>query len=165
MDNKKMSKLFIENAFIFRKNFRGEKRDFNPNGRRTFYVKLDPDLADVLHDDGWNIKQIPAREEDEPPLNYLAVEVKYNKEYPNLDPKIYIVTPKKKTLLTEDNVHILDTARFTHVELRINPYVWEVNGKSGIKAFVDKMYVEIENDPMDEKYEGIPNGEFTEFYN
>ena len=98
-----MSKLYIEDAFIFRKNFRGEKREFNPNGRRSFYVRLDPELADVLHDDGWNVKQVPARNEDEPPLNYLPVEVKFNKDYPHLNPKIYIVTDRKKTLLDEEN--------------------------------------------------------------
>lgn len=164
MENNRMSKLYIEDAFIFRKNFRGEKREYNPNGRRSFYVRLDPELADVLHDDGWNVKQVPARNEDEPPLNYLPVEVKFNKDYPHLNPKIYIVTDRKKTLLDEENIHILDTARFKHAELRVNPYQWEVGGKSGVKAFVEKMYVTIEEDEMDIKYEGIPNGEFAEFY-
>ena len=157
------NKLYIENAFIFRKNFRGEKREYNPDGKRFFYLKLDPDLADQLHDDGWNVQQVPAREDGEPPLNYLPVEVKYNKNNPNLDPDIYLVTERKKTKLDETNIGILDTVRIKNVDIRVNPYNWKVGSKSGVKAFVHKMYVEIEQDPMDIKYANIPNGELVGF--
>lgn len=157
------NKLYVENAFIFRKNFRGEKREYNPDGKRNFYLKLNPDLADQLHDDGWNVQQAPARDEEEPPLNYLPVEVRFNNQNPNLNPEIYIVTERKKTKLDESNVAILDTVRIKNVNIRVNPYNWKVGSKSGVKAFVDKMYVEIEEDPMDIKYANIPNGELAGF--
>ena len=162
-ENRVSNKLYIENAFIFRKNFRGEKREYNPDGKRSFYLKLNPDLADQLHDDGWNVQQAPARDEEEPPLNYLPVEVRYNNVNPNLNPEIYIVTERKKTKLDESNVAILDTVRIKNVNIRVNPYNWKVGSKSGVKAFVDKMYVEIEEDPMDIKYANITNGELSGF--
>lgn len=160
-NNVKMNKLYIENARIFRKNLHGEKREYNPDGKRTFYLALDPELADQLHDDGWNVLQVPARDEGEPPLNYIVVEARYNNEYQKLNPKIYIVTDRKKTLLDESNVGILDTVRIKHVDIRVNPYHWRVGSKTGVKAYVDKMYVEIEEDPMDVKYEGIPDSELA----
>lgn len=162
-ENRTTNKLYIENAFIFRRNFRGEKREFNPDGKRNFYLKLDPELADQLHDDGWNVQQAPARNDDEPPLNYLPVEARFGNANPNLDPDIYLVTDRKKTKLDEDNVKILDVVRIKNVSIRVNPYNWKVGAKTGVKAFVDKMYVEIEEDPMDIKYSGIPNGELSGF--
>ena len=160
-ETKVTNKLYVENAFIFRKNFRGEKTEYNTDGKRNFYLKLDPDLADQLHDDGWNVQQAPAREEGEPPLNYLPVEIRYNNQNPMLDPDIYLVTSRKKTKLDESNVGILDTVRFKNVSIRVNPYNWKVGSKIGVKAYVDKMYIEIEEDPMDIKYANIPDGELA----
>lgn len=93
----------------------------------------------------------------------MPVEVRFNNQNPNLNPEIYLVTERKKTKLDESNVAILDTVRIKNVNIRVNPYNWKVGSKSGVKAFLDKMYVEIEEDPMDIKYANIPNGELAGF--
>ena len=55
--------------------------------------------------------------------------------------------------ITEQTVDSLDYVEILNVDLTINPYVWEVNGNSGVKAYLGTMYVTIAEDPLDAKYE------------
>ena len=48
------------------------------------------------------------------------------------------------TKLTEDIIECLDWADMLHVDLVLNPYPWDINNKSGIKAYLQTMSVDIE---------------------
>lgn len=144
-----VKEIVLENARLVFKNFSGKASRFNAEGNRNFCVVLnDEELIDRLERDGWNVKRTTPRDPDEDPLVYIKVSVKYDP----IPPKIYMVTSKNKTLLNEDTVDELDHVEMKNVDLIIRPYEWEVNGKTGIKAYVKNMYVTIEEDYFAEKY-------------
>ncbi len=147
--------LKIEGARIIFRNFSGKKTDFNREGDRNFCLVLDEKTASTLRKDGWNVKELRPRDPEDDKTYYIQVAVKYS----NRPPKIYLVAGKKPTLLDEANISVLDTAEIKNVDITINPYHWEAQGKSGIKAYANTMYVTIEDDPFREKYEELENDE------
>ena len=147
------SNINIENARIAFRNFSGKEGKFNPAGRRNFCVMLDPDISSMLKDDGWNVKYLKPRDDDELPQGYLQVAVNYK----NIPPKIVLITSGGKTTLTEDNVSMLDWAEISNVDLIVRPYNYDVNGKTGVKAYCKAMYVTIEEDEFEKKYNDVPD--------
>ena len=145
----RLSNINIENARLFFKNFRGLEDKFNRKGDRNFCVRIDPKLAEDLQIDGWNIKVIPPKDEYEEPLYYLKVSVSYN----NIPPSIYFIDGRRKIAIDEDGVGAIDTLDISNIDLVISPYHWEVNGKSGVKAYLKTMYVCLNRDAFADKYD------------
>lgn len=142
--------LVIEGARLIFKNFAGEESKFNRKGNRNFCVILEHDDAMNLMDAGWNIKELNSRE-DEEPLYYLQTAVSFD----NIPPKVVLISGRTKTILDETTIETLDYAEIANVDLIIRPYHWEVNGKTGIKAYLKTMYVTVEVDEFAAKYEDM----------
>ena len=143
MASRNVNNVVIEGAHIWARNFKGEEHlPYNPKGRRNFCLSLDPDLAQEMIDEGWNVKY------DRDDIPYIPVAVSYDK-YP---PKIYKITSRGKTLLHEDMVGDLDEDEIVNIDLIIRPYCWDVNGNSGVKAYVKDMFVTIEENALYDKY-------------
>lgn len=149
---KNIENIKIENARIVFRNLSGKPDKFNPQGgKRSFSVVIeDPEFANELKKEGWNIKQFnPSPDSDEEPAHFISVKVSYN----NIPPHIYLCTSKNKTLLNEDTVGQLDYAEISNVDIVITPYQYEMNGRSGISAYVKTMYVTVVEDEFASKYE------------
>ena len=144
--------IIIENARIGFRNFSGEEGKFNPKGKKNFCVFLDYDLGLTLEEDGWNVRWLDPKDEEDTPTPYMQVAVSYN----NIPPAILLISGKNKTRLDDETVSMLDWAEIENVDLIIRPYNWSVNGKSGVKAYVKSMYVTIIQDVFADKYNDIP---------
>ena len=67
MAYKVTNNIVMENARLIFKNFSGEESKFNRKGNRNFCVVLDPEVADDLIKDGWNVRFLRPREDGEEP--------------------------------------------------------------------------------------------------
>ncbi len=143
--------VLMEGVRIIFRNFEGKEGQYNKAGDRNFGVILPHDIAEAMLADGWNVKYLKPREEDEDETEtpWLSVSVNFDKGRP---PKIMLVTSRGRTALDESSVEMLDWADITNVDLIVRPYTWEVSGRSGIKAYLQSMYVTIEEDELERKY-------------
>ena len=110
--------LTIENASIGFKNFSGKEGQFNPVGRRNFCVFFDEETANNLKNEGWNIRWLKPKSEEDDPVGYLQVAVSFD----HIPPKIILVTKRGKTQLDEESIGILDNIDISSANLDIRPY-------------------------------------------
>ena len=146
---KKVENITIEDARILFRNFSGKTSPQNPRGDRGFSVVLDPAVVPQLQADGWNVKFLQPREEGDEQTPILNVAVRYGV----VDPTVFMVQGKKKTLLDEDTIGILDSMDIISCDMIITPYTWTVQGKSGVKAYIKNLYVNCEEDVFAGKYD------------
>ena len=160
MSNNSINPITIQDAKIIYRNFRGEGSAFNAKGKRNFSIVFnDADLVNDLLEDGWKLKPLKPRDDDDEQAWQMPVEVKYRDMSGNevRPPEVYLCTypngKLKKTRLTEDTIGMLDFAEIAKVDLIIRPYEWEMNGKTGIKAYLKTMYITVVEDELADKYE------------
>lgn len=140
--------LVIENAKILYPNFSGKEDRYNRAGNRNFLVVIPDEMVERLISDGWNVKAKMDDETEEPKYYYLKVTVSYKV----VPPKVFLITRTSKTALDEEGIASLDYAEIRAADIIINPHEWEVNGKTGIKAYLRTAYVVIEEDEFAYKY-------------
>lgn len=159
----------FKNARIIFRNFSGAASQYNPIGKRNFCIVVDKDDAIELANEGWNVRWLRPEEEGAEPVNgYLQVAV----SYANVPPKVIMITGAsydevndtwiggKKTMLGENEISVLDNSEIKNIDLTITPYHWEMKTKngtdSGVKAYLSKMYVVLEEDELDSRYVDEP---------
>lgn len=146
----------LEDVKINFRNFAGKPTKFDPDGgKRNFAVFLDPSTAADMLRDGWNVKQLNVREEGDIPQDYITVKLNYK----GRPPRVVVITSKGKTPLDESLVEILDWSDILTSDVTIRPYHYDVNGNQGVTAYLQSIYVTIQEDYLDQKYDAIP---FTE---
>lgn len=138
----------LEDITIAFRNFAGKADRYNAEGDRNFAILLDEVTAGMLLDKGWNVKYLRAREEGDEPTPYIQVAVSFKTR----PPKIAMVTSRGISYLGEDMVEMLDWADIEEADITINPYEWEVGGKTGVKAYVKSLFVKIEEDYLQNKW-------------
>lgn len=143
--------VLMEGVRIVFRNFAGKEGQYNREGDRNFAVLLDDSTAEAMTVDGWNVKWLKPREDDEEETQqaYLPVSLSFEKGRP---PRVVMITSRGRTNLSGEDVELLDWADITNVDLIVRPYGWEVSGKTGVKAYLQSLYVTIEEDALERKY-------------
>lgn len=140
----------IENAKIIFRNFSGAPGKYNKSGNRNFCVVLDNDISRKMENDGWNIKVLKPRNDDEEPGHYIQVSLNFDYR----PPKIFLISNGNKTLLDSESVSVLDSVYIEHADIILRPYHWEIDGRTGTKAYLKTLYVTTDDgdDEFADKY-------------
>lgn len=143
-------------GIIFR-NFAGNPDKYHKAGvMPNFWIVLTDEKAKELIDMGMNVKEKENRDGD---LEYrLQVFVRFD----NFPPTVIKICGRRQIRLDEDMIADLDRDEIEKVDLAISPYRYEMEGRTGIKAYLNKGYFTIFEDRLDKMYnfdDELPYGE------
>jgi hypothetical protein len=144
--------VVIEDARIVFRNFAGKEGQFNREGDRNFCVIIPEDIAEMMKDDGWNVKQLKSREEGVPGDYYVQVSVGFKGRPPNL----FLISSKGRVQIGQYECDLLDWVDILKADLIIRPYNWSVNGNTGVKAYLKTLAVTMNEDYLELKYADVP---------
>lgn len=144
----------IQNTQLVLKNFSGEKgRYFNSTGNPEFACVIPAELAELMTADGWNVKQFKPKPEDtKEPDFFIKVKIGVN----GRPPRMVMVTSAGRKDIAVDDCNVFDYIRIKHVDLTLSPYEYEFQGKTGISAYLNSLFVTAEEDELDRKYADVP---------
>ncbi len=150
VDRNEIKNELIEHAKLIFRNFRGAERTdkqghiVNQEGKRNFCVVLNETQAEDLLEKGWNVK----RSEWEGQVQYtLQVAVSFKGRPPKILQRAK--DEQRGVILDENTVGQLDFGTIEYADLIIRAYPWEVNGISGVKAYLRSMEVIMYVDPIE----------------
>jgi hypothetical protein len=143
--------LIVDDARIIFRNFAGVQTKFNREGDRNFALVIETvDDANALIESGWNVKTKPPRDEDDTPLMFLPVKIKFN----DRGPKVYLKTGDRFVELSEDTIDTLDNIDILSVDMDLRPYDWDMpSGLKGRTAYLDGITVHQQVDRFRARYE------------
>lgn len=148
---KRTEDFIVEGTRLLFRNFSGNETKYNPAGKKNFCIPIDdPELANAMRDEGWNIRVLQPREEGDEPVHYMQVALSFD----NIPPKVTMVMKQshKQIPMTAETIGELDYADIAYADIIIRPYNWETATGSGIKGYVKSMYVVVEEDVFAGKY-------------
>ena len=154
-DRRNDGTLIMEDARVVFRNFAGNEGMYNREGDRNFCVLLEEDLAEDMRSDGWNVKRLKPREGDEVGTAYIQVSVGFK----GRPPRMVMITSRGRIDLGEEECVLLDWADILKTDLIIRPYHWNVNGRTGVKAYLKSIFVTINEDYLELKYSDVPVAE------
>lgn len=157
MADRENPNILMEGVRIIFRNFAGKEGQYNREGDRNFAVILDHDMAEQLKADGWNVKELRAREDEDLPQPYLPVALSFK----GRPPRVVMISANRqgelrRTTLTEDEVELLDWVDIISVDLIVRPYDWVVRENRGRKAYAQSVFILIQTDLLELKYEDVP---------
>ena len=141
-----VNNITIEGTRLIFRNFAGNPDNYNKTGGlRTTGVLIPNEEAEALKAEGWNIKYLKPRDDQDEPQAFLTVKCKFGKIQPN----IFICTERGTTRLDEETVQSIDYAEIRDVDIIIRPYEYE---PGNISAYIKTLYVNIIEDEFAAKY-------------
>lgn len=149
------SPVEIADARLIWRNFSGKAGKFNAEGQRNFNVVIDSETFKVLAKDGWNVRCIEPKADqdpDTPPLYILPVKVSFGKR----PPKIQLISSSGSKMLDESTVNMLDFIDIKTCDVVVNPYNYNVLGKCGVSGYLKSLYVTMIEDSFAAKYADVP---------
>ena len=155
MPEERIKNLTIEDAQIPRglRNFTGAEGRYNAKGRRNFIVFINPDDVPTLDKEGWNVKHLKPRDDQEdPPQPFIKVNVKMDGRRP---PRVVLISGDTKKELDESTISILDWVDMKYVDLIVRPFRYDPDSK--LAAYLQAIYVTMEEDPIAKKYMDLPD--------
>lgn len=138
--------ITINNARIIFRNFAGRPGKYNAEGVRSFAVVIDdPEFAETLKADGWNVKDGKEDADGNKRDPYLPVAVSFE-PYP---PRIKQVQDGGgEVWIDADSAFMLDDAEIEYCDMVIRPYNWKRDDGSfgGVKAYLKDLKVVAKRD-------------------
>ena len=117
---------------------KGVWRNFtDPDHRYGFTVFLPRAVFEEMEEEGWYVKH---KEKYAGDNREYSLDVALGFEFQ--PPKITLIASDgASTIITEENVGLLQTADIERCDLIVRPRNWKKNGNSGVQAWVDTMTV------------------------
>lgn len=162
MAQNRMPNVILENVRLVFLNFAGKVDQFNSQGARKFSVELPEDVARDMKADGWNIKWPKPRENADPDAEPRLPTISVEASYRLFSPQVTLITGRRRTNLTENELDVLDWADIITTDVVLQPSHYEMNGKVGVKAYLQKMFITIQEDVLDKKYADYDDGKSEE---
>lgn len=148
--NKYFEPINLRNARITFRNFKGEDDGYNANHARYFSLLLDDEMANDFMSRGLTVKypkpnpNIDPSEDNRKPT--LQVYLANNAEPLKPHVRLYMVDEGVvRRIDNADHAQIgnLDSMRIESVDVSIQPSAWEYKGRTGVKCYINALYVKL----------------------